>query len=88
VKRIDEVLSGNSAAIQAFRRNIAAIEAVLSSRRPAAARGIAIFAASERNLLQVYALASAVPNRLVVDEQPYLLPPESVLTASFPERRT
>jgi peptide subunit release factor 1 (eRF1) len=74
VKRIDEVLSGNAAAIQAFRRNIAAIEAVLSSRRPVAARGMAIFAASERNLLQVYALASVVPNRLVVDEQPYLLP--------------
>lgn len=74
VKRIDETLSGNAAAIHAFHRNIAAIEAVLSSRRPVAARGMAIFAASERNLLQVYALASVVPNRLVVDEEPYLLP--------------
>jgi hypothetical protein len=33
VKRIDETLSGNAAAIHAFHRNIAAIEAVLSSRR-------------------------------------------------------
>jgi hypothetical protein len=74
VKRIDETLSGNAAAIQAFHRNVAAIEAVLSSRRPVAARGMAIFAASERNLLQVYALASVVPNRLVIDEEPYLLP--------------
>jgi peptide subunit release factor 1 (eRF1) len=74
VKRIDETLSGNAAATHAFHQNIAAIEAVLSSRRPAAARGMAIFAASERNLLQVYALASVVPNRLVVDEEPYLVP--------------
>jgi peptide subunit release factor 1 (eRF1) len=74
VKRIDETLSGHAAAIHAFHRNVAAIEAVLSSRRPVAARGMAIFAASERNLLQVYALASVVPNRLVIDEEPYLLP--------------
>jgi hypothetical protein len=54
VKRIDETLSGNAAATHAFHRHIAAIEAELSSRRPVAARGMAIFAASERNLLQVY----------------------------------
>jgi peptide subunit release factor 1 (eRF1) len=74
VKRIDEMLSGNPAATQAFHRNIAAIEAVLSSRRAVSARGMAIFAASQRNLLQVYILASVVPNRLVVDEEPYLVP--------------
>jgi peptide subunit release factor 1 (eRF1) len=74
VKRIDETLSGNAAATTAFHRNITAIEAVLSSRRPVAARGMAIFAASERNLVQAYALASVVPNRLVVDEEPYLVP--------------
>jgi peptide subunit release factor 1 (eRF1) len=74
VKRIDETLSGNAAATHAFHRNIAAIEAVLSSRRPVAARGMAIFAASEPNLLQVYALASVAPNRLVIDEEPYLVP--------------
>jgi hypothetical protein len=33
--------------------------------------GMAIFAASQHNLLQAYALASAVPNRLVIDEEPY-----------------
>jgi peptide subunit release factor 1 (eRF1) len=74
VKRINETLSGNAAAASAFRRNVSAIEAVLSSRRPVAARGMAIFAASERNLHQAYALASAVPNRLVIDEEPYLVP--------------
>ena len=50
---------------------IAAIEAVLSSRRPVSARGMAICAASQHNLLQAYALASVVPNRLVIDEEPH-----------------
>lgn len=74
VKRIDETLSGNGPATRAFHRNIAAIEAVLSSRRPVSASGMAIFAASQRDLLQAYALASVVPNRLVIDEEPYLVP--------------
>ena len=74
VKRIDETLSGNPAATTAFHRNIAAIESVLSSRRPVSARGMAVFAAPQRNLLQAYALASVVPNRLVIDEEPYLVP--------------
>jgi hypothetical protein len=74
VERIDETLSGNAAATSAFHRNIVAIETVLSRRRPVAASGMAIFAASERNLLQAYALASVVPNRLVIDEEPYLVP--------------
>jgi peptide subunit release factor 1 (eRF1) len=74
VKRIDETLSGDPAAISAFHQNIAAIEAVLSSRRLVSARGMAVFAAFQRNLLQAYALASVVPNRLVINEEPYLVP--------------
>jgi peptide subunit release factor 1 (eRF1) len=74
VKRIDETLSGHPAARLEFRRNIAAIEAVLSSRRPITAQGMAVFASSQRNLHQAYALSSVVPNRLVVDEEPYLVP--------------
>ena len=74
VKRIDETLSGNAAATHAFHRHIAAIEGVLSSRRTVSARGMAIFAASQGNLLQAYTLASVVPNRLVIDEEPYLVP--------------
>ena len=74
VKRIDGTLSGDSVAHTAFHRNIAAIQSVLSSRRPVGAHGIAVFAASERNLLQAYALSSAVPHRLVVNEEPYLVP--------------
>jgi hypothetical protein len=72
VKRIDETLPSDPAATNAFHRNIAAIEGVLSSRRPVSGRGMAIFAASQGNLLQVYALTSVVPNRLVADEEPYI----------------
>jgi len=85
VKRIDETLSGDPAATRAFHRHIAAIEGVLSSRRTVSARGMAIFAASQRNLLQAYALASVVPNRLVIDEEPYLVP---LLELLHRERRT
>ena len=74
VKRIDETLSGDSVAHTAFHRHIAAIQAVLAGRRPVGAHGMAVFAASERNLLQAYALSSAVPHRLVVNEEPYLVP--------------
>ncbi|MBI3050453.1 MAG: hypothetical protein HYY76_19335 [Acidobacteria bacterium] len=74
VKRIDETLADAPAARAEFHRNVAAIEAVLSSRRLASARGVAVIAASQRSLLWTYALASPVPNRLVVNEEPYLVP--------------
>ena len=74
VKRIDETLAGAPAARTEFHRNVSAIEAVLSRRRTASTRGMAVFAASQRELVHAYALASAVPNRLVVDEEPYLVP--------------
>ena len=74
VKRIDEALPDDPAARTAFHGNIAAIESVLSSRRPVSAHGMAVFAASQRNLLHAYALTSVVPNRLVVNEEPYLVP--------------
>ncbi|MBI2186446.1 MAG: hypothetical protein HYU37_04900 [Acidobacteria bacterium] len=74
VKRIGETLADSPAARAELQRNVAAIEAVLSSRRLARARGVAVFAASQRNLLRTYALASQAPNRLVVNEEPYLVP--------------
>jgi peptide subunit release factor 1 (eRF1) len=74
VKRIDETLSGDSVTRAVFHRNIAAIESVLSTRRTGGARGMAVFAAFQHNLLQAYVLTSVVPNRLVVNEEPYLVP--------------
>jgi len=74
VKRIDETLADAPAARAEFHRNIAAIEAVLASRRPASTRGMAVFAASQQDLLRSFTLASPLPNRLVVNEEPYLVP--------------
>jgi hypothetical protein len=74
VKRVDEILADAPPARAEFHGNVAAIETVLASRRPASTRGMAVFAAAQRNLLQAYALASPVPNRLVVNEEPYLVP--------------
>ena len=74
VKRIDETLSGDSAAQVALHCNVAAIESVLSTRRSVRAHGMAVFAASGGKLLHGYTLTSTVPNRLVVNEEPYLVP--------------
>jgi peptide subunit release factor 1 (eRF1) len=74
IKRLDEAFAGAPAARAAFHRNVAAIERVLSARRPVAARGMAVFAALERNLVYAYTLGTPPPNRLVVDEEPYLMP--------------
>ena len=74
VKRMDETLACDPVARTEFHRNIVAIESVLSSRRTVSAHGMAVFAASRRDLLQGYALTSTVPNRLVVNEEPYLVP--------------
>lgn len=52
-----ETLSSDAAARTEFHRHIAAIEGLLSSRRMVTAHGMAVFAASQRNLLQAYALA-------------------------------
>lgn len=73
VKRIDGTLADSSARAE-FHRNVAAIETALSSRRLANARGLAVFAGSQRSLLRTYTLPSPVPNRLVVNEEPYLVP--------------
>jgi peptide subunit release factor 1 (eRF1) len=74
VKRLDETLSDVPAARAEFHRNVAEVEAVLAHRRPVNARGLAVFAASQRNLLRSFTLPSPVPNRLVVAEEPYFMP--------------
>jgi peptide subunit release factor 1 (eRF1) len=80
VKRLEATLTGGAAARSAFRRNIAAVTAVLASRRPPGARGMAVFAALERGFVAGYALAVPVVNRLVADEEPYLMPLLEILS--------
>lgn len=67
-----------------FHRNVAVVERVLSTRRPATARGMAVFAAAQRNVMYAYTLGTPPPNRLVVDEEPYLMP---LLEQLFRQRR-
>ena len=74
VARIEDTLSGDAVARTLFQRNVAAIEAVLSSRRTAGARGMAVFAAVQRDFVHGYTLTVPMPDRLVVDEEPYLVP--------------
>lgn len=73
VKRVHDAIDGQLDARATFDRNMAAIEAILA-RRAVDARGMAVFAAFDRGLLHAYALSEPVPNRLVVDEEPYLVP--------------
>lgn len=74
VKRIDEGLGGDPAAGAAFQQSVAAIDDVLTNHRPASARGMAVFADVRRGLTRGFALTVPVANRLVVDEEPYLVP--------------
>jgi hypothetical protein len=74
IRRIEDELGTDTAARSLFQRNVAAIVAALSSRRARSARGMAVFAAVQRDLVHGYALAVPVANRLVVDEEPYLMP--------------
>jgi hypothetical protein len=74
VKRIEEALTGDKTARTWLEQSVTAIKAALSSSRTRSARGIAIFAAVRRDLVHGYALTAPVGNRLVVDEEPYLMP--------------
>jgi peptide subunit release factor 1 (eRF1) len=74
VNRIVETRAADSVERTVFLQNVAAVEGALSSRRIAGARGMAVFAAAHQDLVHAYALSVPLPNRLVVDEEPYLLP--------------
>lgn len=84
VKRLDEELASSPDARNEFHRNVAIIERLLSTKRPAAARGLAVFAAAQRGLVCAYTLGTPPPNRLVVDEEPYLMP---LIELLFRQRR-
>jgi hypothetical protein len=73
VRRMDGLLGNDPAARVLFHRNIAAVEEVLSARS-VAAQGMAVFAAVQRGLVQGFALPVPVANRLVVDEERYVVP--------------
>jgi peptide subunit release factor 1 (eRF1) len=73
VKRIEEQIVDPDAR-GAFLRDIDVIQRALASPQARRARGMAVFSASGRDLYRAFALGVPVANRLVVDEEPYLVP--------------
>lgn len=73
IRSVGQSLSSNRETRVIFERNIAAIEATLGAHTPSV-QGMAVFSAVQRDFLRIYAVAVPLPNRLVVDQEPYLVP--------------
>jgi hypothetical protein len=71
-QRIEQTLAHDPDAIRTFRQHIEMIRATLSSPAAAKAHGMAVFVQGDR--VRAFVLATPVANRLVVDEEPYLVP--------------
>ncbi|HWE35780.1 MAG TPA: hypothetical protein VG406_04350 [Isosphaeraceae bacterium] len=54
--------------------NVEAIRAAVAEQVPPSARGVAVFASAPRGMRHAIALDFPVENRLVIDEEPFLLP--------------
>ena len=74
VKRISDTFPADSTERTVLLQNVAAIETALSNRRTSGARGVAVFASVQRDLVHAYALMVPLANRLTIDEEPYLVP--------------
>jgi hypothetical protein len=71
---IKEMLADDPRARRQFERNFQAIGRALQAPEARRARGMAVFAALQRDFLQSFALDVAVEDELVVHEAPYLVP--------------
>jgi len=74
VQRISDTVAADPNGRTVFLQNVAAIDMALSRPRMPGARGVAVFAAVQRDLVYAYALMVPFANRLVIDEEPYLVP--------------
>jgi protein required for attachment to host cells len=63
-----------TAARKDLEANIAVIREVMQAPRDPSARGLAVFSGVARGLRQVIPLQFRVPDRLVIDEEPFMLP--------------
>lgn len=79
VKRIGDAFATDDAARRIFEQNITGIRKALSSRRAASAKGMAVFASAQRDFIQAFTIGVPVVNRLVVNEEPYVMPLLEVL---------
>jgi rubrerythrin len=74
LQQIEPILSADPAARRALDRDLDTVLAALSAPAAKAARGMAVFASAGRNLARAFPLDTPVTDRLVVDEELYILP--------------
>jgi hypothetical protein len=79
VSAIKELFADDPRAWRECERNLQTIGRALTETRPEHARGMAIFAAGQRDFFHSYALDVPVENELVVHQAPYLVPLLTVL---------
>jgi peptide subunit release factor 1 (eRF1) len=84
VARIEHQLADDHQARLRFERDIQAVRRTLEDPAVHKVPGVAVFSASDRGLFHVFALGMRVKNRLVLDEQPYVVP---LLEAMHRQRR-
>jgi len=71
---VKEMLAGDAPAWRQFEQNFEAIGRALEQPEASHARGLAVFAARQRDFFRSYALDVPVDNDLVVHAAPYLVP--------------
>src|SRR5215468_7010304 len=72
VRRLEQLMASDKDALDVFERSMAHVETTLSNPGLANHGGIAVFARPES--VHAFSLTSPVANRLVFDEEPYLVP--------------
>jgi peptide subunit release factor 1 (eRF1) len=72
--RIRQRLADDHPARQEFERNLEAIRRALESPEARRARGMAVFAAAGRDFFHAVPSEVPFPNRLIVDDEPYVVP--------------
>jgi hypothetical protein len=78
VQQAKAAIAGDEPAVRALDEGVSVIRSVLSSPAARRARGVAVFVRAGR-LIQTFTLDTPVENRLVVDEEMYVLPLLEVL---------
>ncbi len=84
VSAVERRLASDPAAWARFERDLAVVKHALEDPAVRRARGMAVFSAADQGLFRAFALGTAVKDRLVLDEEPYLVP---LLEAMHRQRR-
>jgi peptide subunit release factor 1 (eRF1) len=71
---IEERLKEDAQACARFARDLSVIRHTLEDPAVQRTRGIAVFSASDQGLFRAFSLSMPVKDRLVLDEEPYLVP--------------